>query len=107
MSWEDTTPLQRELLQSRINDHYQADYRKLLVVVSAIQEATKIIVSGEGGFTKTADAMRGFRDLLFPEIAEETRDKARRTQELISNELAKGPLKVQRLDYGSRKKKRR
>jgi hypothetical protein len=102
-----TTAIERELLQGRISERNQVDYKKLLIIVSVIQEATKIMVSGEGGFTKTADAMRSLRDALFPEIAEETRDKAKRTQEMISKELEKGPIKVQRLDYGGGKKKRR
>jgi hypothetical protein len=75
--------------------------------VSAIQALAGAIISNEANFTKTSDSLKIVRDILFPELKVEVVDKAQRTKEIMEKELAKGPMQVQRLDYGSKKKKRR
>lgn len=82
-------------------------YFQVLVLVQAIQEAAKIIASGEGSFSKTSDTLRTLRGMMFPELAEDTESRAQKAQEIMAQELSKGPLKIQRLDYETKKKKRR
>ena len=65
------------------------------------------VLSDKADFSKTGDILRSIRDLLFPEIAEDTAGKAERTKKLMESEMAKGPLTVQRLDYGKQSKKKR
>jgi len=70
-------------------------------------EGVKIINSGEGQFNKTSDMLKMVRNVLIPELAEDVGKKAARVKELMEKELSRGPLKVQALDYGKGKKKRR
>lgn len=88
-------------------EHKQAEYFQFLTVIYAIMEAAKVMASGEGGFNKTTDMAKHVRDLMFPELAEETEKKAERTKALIEKEMNRGPLYVQARDYGKTKKKKR
>jgi hypothetical protein len=78
-----------------------------VAIVTAIQSVAQAVVSGEANFSKTSDTVRRVRGLLFPEIAEDTEQKASRTKELIEKEMSKGPMQVQRLDYGTTKRKKK
>ena len=80
---------------------------EVLTIVQAIQEAANTIVSGESKFAQTPKNIKIIRDMLYPDMAEETEEKAKKSQELLEKEFSKGPISVQPLDYVSSKKKRR
>ncbi len=80
---------------------------EVIAIVQAIQEATNSIVSGEVKFTVTTENIKRLRDIVFPERAEEVEQKAKRTATLLANELERGPIAIQALDYGTTKKKKR
>ena len=84
-------------------------FLELLSIVHAIQDAASSIITGEGKFSRTTDALRKLQGILFPERAEELEEKAARTKKMLEKEMEKGPMKVQALDYAKtrRKKKRR
>jgi len=82
-------------------------YFQLVTLVSALQAVAGAFINGEANFSKSVEHLKTVRDLLFPELKQETEKKARRTKEIMEQELAKGPLKVKRLDYGKKDRKRR
>lgn len=84
----------------------RTEFWRTLTVVTAIQEAAKIIKEG-GSFQATSDMLKKYRNSLFPDMATELEDAAKKTQELLAKEFEAGPMVVQALDYGRRKKKGR
>lgn len=101
------TPFEVDLLDLRMKEKNQVLYFQLTTVITAMQALAQAIVSGEASFTKTNDSLRIVKDLLFPELREEVEDKMEKTRVIMEKELAKGPLKVQALDYGKKRKKRK
>lgn len=101
------TSLEEGLLEDRIFEKNQIRFYSVLAIVHAIQEAAKVIASGSGGFDNSARTLKTLRGYMFPEYAEALEEKAARSQELLEKEHARGPMKVQRLDYATDKKKKR
>lgn len=91
-----------------MSERRSAEFLGVVAIVQAIQEAAATIVTGEGKFNKSSETIKKIREILFPEIAEDLEDKAKRSEELLQREFSKGPLQVQRLDYSTdRKRKKR
>jgi hypothetical protein len=104
---ESIRPLEKQLLEDRILDRDTIEYYKMMAIIVAIQEAASVVAGRGSDYSKTSKLVRKVRDLYFPEIAEETEEKAGRVEALVKGELDKGPMKVQRLDYNGKRKKRR
>lgn len=84
------------------------DFLRTRVIVNAIVEAAKVIREG-GGFNGTNDALKAYKNALFPEIGQELARTAAETEKLLEKEFERGPMQVEALDYSLRKgrKKRR
>jgi hypothetical protein len=76
-------------------------------VVHAIQDAAVSIVSGSTKFDRTADTLRKIQGMIYPERAEALEEKAKRTEKFLKKEMDGGPMKVQRLDYGGDKRRKK
>jgi len=100
------TPLELQLLENRLAEKNQLIYFQLVTVVSALQAVAGALINGEANFSRTSDNLRLVKDLLFPELRQETERKAERTKEIMEREMAAGPLKVKRLDYGDGDRKK-
>jgi hypothetical protein len=82
---------------------------KLKTIVTAIFDVGDYIANGKSG-GKVNDQFRKLRNLLFPQLDEDLREKAEKTQALLKREFDSGPFMVQGLDYkggGSGKGRRR
>jgi hypothetical protein len=53
------------------------------------------------------DMVNDFKKLIYPELAHEVEDKAKRTAKILEQEHAKGPLRVQAQDYDRKRRKKR
>lgn len=99
-------PFLEDLLIERLQEERLSRYLELVTIVEAIRDAAGVIVSGEGKFKGSSESLKKLRDLLFPEYEDNLEEKAKNTAALLEKEFERGPLTVQALDYGSRKKKK-
>ncbi len=83
-----------------------ARYMELVTLVETIRDAAGAIMSGEGKFKGSSESLKRLRDFLFPEHSDNLEEKAKNTAALLEKEFERGPLTVQALDYGTRKKKK-
>ena len=107
VNYESLTPFEVDVLGDRIREKEQLAYFQLLAIVSSIQAVAGAVINGEAKFTKTSEILKIIKDMVFPEFKQEVEHKAKRTKELIQKEMERGPMTVQRLDYGKKGKKRR
>ena len=106
-NFSELNPLERDLLLNRLAEVKQVTYFQMMTIVYAIMEGAKMVASGEGSFNKTSDMLKYVRDIMFPEVAEQTEKKAERTKALIEKEMSRGPIKFQTRDYGKQKRKKK
>ena len=84
----------------------EVDYLKLTVLVSAIITAGKI-ASGQDAGDGLRNSLKVLRATLFPEIESDLLEKAMQNEKILEQEFKKGSLKVQALEYGTKRKKKR
>lgn len=75
------------------------------MVVAAIRETGKMVAGAQNLGTGVTDALNALRELTFPEMREEREAKVESTRELLKREHENGPMTVQAIDDGSKKKK--
>lgn len=79
-------------------------YAETVLHVSAMVHAGKVAAGGDPGDSLSA-ALRHYKNVMFPDVKVDLEKTAREKEDLLRHEYEKGPLKVQSLNYGSRKKK--
>lgn len=92
------------MLSSRSYEHRVVQFLSINAVVSAIFDAARRI-SGDRAGDNTQKALTALRNRLLPELEEEDQKSAEEISEMLKKEAESGPMKVQRLDYESRKKR--
>ena len=100
------TSLEKSILSVRVADKNLAKFLEVKAIVTAITNAASVIVKGSGDFKNSEEALSDLRDFLLPQLAEDREDKAKKTAEIIRKEFESGPITIQALDYGRKKKKR-
>ncbi len=73
-------------------------------MVSAITHAGKMAAQTDPG-DSLGTALRHYKNLVFPDIRVDLEKSARDKEAILKHEYEKGPIKVQSLDYGRKKKK--
>lgn len=84
----------------------ELDYLRLTVMVTAIITAGRIAAGGEAG-DSLKNALQSYRSMIFPEIETDLIDKAKRNEKILEEEFKRGPIKIQALDYGTKRRKKR
>ena len=94
----------RNVLESRLADNRLVTYMIVNTLVTAIFDAARQI-SGQGGGDNTRKALDNLKNRLLPEIKEGDERSAADIEAMLKKESEGGPMKVQRLDYESTRKK--
>lgn len=101
----DLQPNEGSVLRERFFEERMIEYLGVKAVVAAIFDLGAML-NGKSS-NKTEDVLKAFRDVLLPEFAESVKEKALSTEEILKREAQSGPMKVQALNYDSKKRKRR
>lgn len=91
-------PLGRSALEHVMQTDREIRLMELMVIINTIHDAARAITGGTGS-SKTKDALKLLKELLFPEWGEEERKKGKSTQELLKKEFESGSIKVQSASY--------
>lgn len=83
----------------------ELEYLQMSVIVSAITTAGKMAGGGDPG-DSLRNALRTYRGALFPEIQSDLLEKAKQNERILEDEYRRGPLKVQSLEYATKRKKK-
>jgi len=84
-------------------------YKKTQVLVEAIVYAGNTVSSmlaedaSAPSPDRINDLMGDLRELLFPEMASERDEKAKKVKKVMEREIAKGPFVVEGMTYGKKK----
>lgn len=84
----------------------QLDYLQMSVLVSAVMSAGRMASGGDPG-DSLRNALKLYRTSMFPEIESDLLEKAKQNEKILEEEYKKGSLKVQPLQYSTKRKKKR
>jgi hypothetical protein len=84
----------------------ELDYLRMTVLVTAILSAGKV-ASGQEMGDHLKKSLKTFRSAMFPEIDTDLIAEAKKNEKLLEREFKRGPMQVQSLEYGSKRKKKR
>lgn len=84
----------------------ETEYLKLTVLMTAIMQSGKMAAGLEPG-DALKKALQMYRGSLFPEIESDLLSKAQQNVKILEEEYRRGPLKIQSLEYGTKRKKKR
>ncbi len=78
-------------------------YAETIALVAAVTHAGKVAGHVEPG-DSLGTALRHYKNLVFPDIKTDLESTARKKEEILKHEFERGPIKVQSLEYGTKKK---
>ena len=102
----DHNPDTWEIMAYGMTRREELEYLKLTVIVSAIVTAGRMAAGAEAG-DGLRNALKSYRSSMFPEIESDLLEKAQQNERILEQEYSRGPMKVQSLEYGSKRKKKR
>lgn len=97
---------QTSFLLEHLRHREEVRYAEVTLMVAASIHAGKIAGQQEPG-DSLGSALRHYKNLVFPDIKNDLEGKARKKEDILKHEFERGPLKVQSLEYGTKKKKQK
>lgn len=82
----------------------EAQFLTTLSIINAIMQVGGMIAGGSSSNDALKKNIDALRDLLLPELEEQTRARAAEVQRIIVEESSRGAMGVQRMGDGSKKK---
>jgi hypothetical protein len=95
---------ERSLLVGRLVQERDLRFVETLLNIRATI-AGAMMAAGQDPGQSLSDLLKDYRNLLYPEDRTDLQETARRHEEMLKAEFAKGPLKVQAQEYSKKRKK--